>query len=414
MSRALAEQRQLAHRKGFAAIQSGDYQESIRLLEQCIADYGAHVGPRSDLTFAYYLAGDMGRFRLETEKLAADYAQVHPIIGTESRLLTEIALAKFFEELGRLDEAFSWIGRSLDTMAPGHPLDFQVRCQKLRMLASFGRESELSMLYRECLQVTEHRPEALLECFHALTIAEARLFGIESCWPRVTYYSSRPQLHAADLRLILADLLEIALERRDHPSIRKILDMFENRQCLEACDSFEAAMIKIAEGNTPNSEDFFMWSRNVAPMGQLRLLALCANNPEARRRLALLMESFDNASRRMMLRKWGSALKTSDATEIVVQTAHHSATFDNNSLNLKPGSQGWDLLMALAKLEGDCPPEKLLTVQGKDISLHNLESLRIGLLRLNKKLSALAGVEWTVRFGKQKVTIHNGVKFKIE
>ncbi|MEL4383315.1 hypothetical protein, partial [Shewanella algae] len=77
-----------------------------------------------DLAFAAYLAGDMGSFRLYVNALEAEFRDARPRLSQRSRVLTQISLAKFLEELGRVAEASDLIDAATGQLAPGDALDF--------------------------------------------------------------------------------------------------------------------------------------------------------------------------------------------------------------------------------------------------------------------------------------------------
>jgi hypothetical protein len=330
---------------------------------------------------------------------------------------THIALAKFLEELGRLQESFEHIEGALRILPAGHALDFQIRAQKLRMLASFGREGELAKYYHECLGVSETRPQIVLECFHALLIAEARVLGFNALWPRLEDFGSRAEIQAADLRLVLIDLLEISLEMGDHDASARLLTALEQRGELIKLDEFEGVIVSLARAKTISAEDLFRWTRTLTPMSRLRALALTlklrlGDEENVRRQLALHLESFDHLSRKMLTRKWGQNIEAAEQVEIVIDRTRKEILFNQRSLGLNKSAQTWDLILALAELPAECPPEKLLQALGKVDSSHNQESLRISLLRLNKKLAVLLGLGWAVKFGKQKIALHPQIRLK--
>ncbi|MGZ3652961.1 MAG: hypothetical protein ACXWSC_17400, partial [Bdellovibrionota bacterium] len=80
-----------AHKHGRELLRSGAYQDAIRAMEQTVLLHGSHVGLRSDLAFAAYLAGDMGTFRLSVNALEAEFGAARPRLSEKSRLLTQVS-----------------------------------------------------------------------------------------------------------------------------------------------------------------------------------------------------------------------------------------------------------------------------------------------------------------------------------
>jgi hypothetical protein len=403
-----------AHREGSRLLRSGEYARALEAMEASLKEHGSHVGLRADLAFTAYLAGDMGAFRLHTEGLEAEFRRAEARLGEKSRLLTLVSLAKLCEELARVADAAEYIERALSVLGPGHPQDFHVRCQRLRLLASFGREDEAAPLYRDCLGVSERNPHHLIECYHALLLTEARLLGWGAAWARLESLAKREDLRSADLRMTVMDLFEIALEKGDAAAQSTAREFFR-RHPGEAPDAFEAELLRLSEA--PASEaDFLRWTRAVSPMGQLRLLALEAARPgadgqPARARLAFLLESLDHRSRQLLQRKWRAVFAGGEEQTFEINEARREIRCNGKTISFGPRAQPWELLRAFAET-GEFAPGALLKALGKRDSESELESLRIALLRLNKKLAPLAGLDWVLRFGKLKVQRHHRARFR--
>lgn len=407
--------RRTAHLEGAELMREGDYRRAMLALEQTLTDHGSHVGLRSDLAFAAYLAGDMGSFRLFVDGLEAEFRASESLLSLKSRTLTLVALAKFSEELARVANAADYIERALSLLPPGHGDTFQVRGQKLRLLASFGREDEATLLYRDCLQVSERNPHHFIECYHALMLSEARLLGWAAAWARLEALAARKDLLASDFRLTALDLLEIALEQGDPAASAQALAFYRSHPG-DAPDPFERELLRLSESPPAASEsDFLRWTRELSPMAQLRLLALEAQRPGgasegARRRLSLQLDALDHRSRAYLQRKWRSAFSGESAITLTTDEAARAILCGEKRLQLSARAQPWELLRAL-RSGTEQSPEAMLLALGRSDSESEHESLRINLLRLNKKLAPFAGLDWVVRYGKQKIQIHPRVRF---
>ncbi|MGZ3693063.1 MAG: hypothetical protein ACXWQO_02430 [Bdellovibrionota bacterium] len=403
-----------AHKQGKLLLRDGSYSEAVSSFEQTVQLHGSHVGLRSDLAFAAYLAGDIGSFRRFVSGLEAEFALASPSLNEKSRILTLISLAKFQEELGRVAAALENIDSALSQLAPGHELELSVKAQKLRLFASFGREGEVAALYRDCLTVSENKPNQFFECFHALLLAEARLLGFSAAMARLQDLAKRSDLFPSALRLCAMDLLEIALETKNISGQCEILDLLPKLPG-DAPDPYELELLRLAEGALPVSDEIFLqWSRIASPMSHLRLLGLESrryngNTTQARARLALLLEGFDHRTRQFLQLKWRDSLQSEQILELVVNEKSLSIQCGERTLRFSPRAQPWDILKVFVNSES-MSPEALLQRLGKRESETELEGLRINLLRLNKKLAALAGVDWIFRYGKNGVQKNPKVK----
>lgn len=418
----MSQARTLAHKQGYSLLQKGSYKDARTVLEDTVALHGPHVSILSDIAFASYLMSDMGSFRLSVDRLELEFKQARSQLSPRSRVLTLVSLAKFQEELGRVADALQSMEQAADMLAPGDPLEFKVRAQKLRLLASFGREDEIAPLYSACLHASESSPQDLIECYHALLLAEARLFGLGSAWPRFLALAKNPALQAADLRLCLLDLIEISVETNDplfRPAMLEFLSASKSPDdSLSELDPFEAELFLMARLPHVQAEeqDFFRWTRTVSPLCFARLLALevlrkYGNKAAARMRLVVALESFDHKTRLFLQRKWKSALQTDKSVELLVNPAGLTIGFDGKCLTFSPRAQPWDLLRLLAA-QGERPIEEALQALGKSDSESERESLRIHALRLNKKLVGLAGVDWVIKTTKQAIQLNPLVRLQ--
>jgi|GEM_PF-2956209 len=413
----MSAQRRHLHSEGIKHLQEGRYLEAQKVLEKALTEFGSHVAVRSDLVFTAYLQGDFGAFRIFTNSLEHEFQNVCSKLSPKSRRLTHISLAKFCEELGRVHEALEHLAEAERNTSPGDSDFFLIAAQKLRLLASYGREDELAPAYRDCLQASERDPQSLIECGHALLLAEARLLGWNAACARLDWLRQRNDLQAADIRLCGFDLLEIALERRDTPARNLTLDFLGR---IEVADPYEKELLQLARGCPGKSEvELLEWSRTLPIMAQLRLLALeCrregGSQEAARARLVLLLESLDYRSRAFLTRKWQASLSAGHTTqkEMVVDESARSISCHGNFLHFGARAKPWELLRLFAQAEKVSPEDALGMLHRRDSEFER-ESLRIALLRLNKKLAPLVGLPWVLRYGKQQIEINPKCKILI-
>lgn len=396
----------------------GAYLDAQKLFSSTLEIHGSHVNVVADLCYTNYLIGDFGAFRLSVERLETEFKLARAQLSPRTRIQALVNLSKFYEELGRVSESVEHIDLAMELLGPGNPLDFRVRAQKLRMLASFGREDELSPLYRDCLHASAAKPQDLIECFHALCLAEARLFGLQAAWPRFLELTKNPDLQAADLRLALLDLLEIAIEKNDTTSRLAMLEFLSGHQNVGELDAFEGEVFLMARlpQISAQDQDFFRWTRSVSPMCHLRLLALEAlreggNNAGARARLVVQLESFDHKTRQFLMRKWKGAFQSEEAMELVVDPDNQCILNGEKVLSFGARAQPWDLLRAISGAQETGIDVVLEKLNRRDCEAER-ESLRMNALRLNKKLIALAGLDWVIKTSKQTVQIHPLVKLR--
>jgi hypothetical protein len=382
-------------------------------LRECVKEFGPHVGPLSDLVFAAYLSEDMGVFNLAVEQLEAEFEHALPKLSKEAEAFTRVALSKAFELLGRIADAFEQIDQLIAQLpkAKGDHLLIQVKCQKLRLLASFGRENEVSDLYRQCLGISESSPQQLAECFHSLMIAEARLFGLGATWPRFLHLSLTPGLHEADVRLCLIDLLEVALDHHDLAAQASILAFIESEK-ITGFDRYEQAVIRMAEdpASALSAEEIYEWKRFMPYFSLVRLLALelkrGAGNGELKKKLLFLYQSLDHRSRRL-LKNWMPPLE--EAASLELDAKAKTLRAGKASLSFAKSPQSWAILEILVKAGKISPPDMLAKLGRSDTS-QNTESLRISVLRLNRKLAAFAHADWAIRFGKEKIELNPALR----
>lgn len=405
--------RALAHQKADALLQKGEYAASIKVIEECLKEYGPHVGPLSDLVFTTYLNQDMGYFGRAVKLLEEEFQLAKTKLSPVAELRTQISLSKAFELLGRIHESFAAVDAAMALVPKGSSLGVQVLCQKLRLLASFGRESALKDYYRQCLGISESDPQQWIECFHALMIAEAKLFGLEATWPRFLALSKKAKLQAADLGLCLIDLLEIALETKDEAGKELILKFIGAKKL--KFDQYEKIVISLAKNKMVNAKDVFEWTRTIPFFGIVRLLALALSqkeNPKLRKQLLFHVSSLDHRSRRLVEDKWRPILSGGESILISLDPKSKILQLGSATLSFAKSQQSWHALEILAK-KPSMSPESFLMLLGKTPTLSSHESLRISLLRLNRKLSAFLGLEWAIKFSKDKISLNPAIQAKI-
>jgi len=399
-----AKERESQHQVGRELMARGDYAQAVTTLESALSAFGPHVGLISDLAGSAYLQGDMGKFAQFVERLEAEFTGSRALLSEKSRILTHVTCAKFFEEMGRIADAFREIDLALALIPEGDLLAFHVRCQKLRILASFGRESETAALYQACLTVTEGAPQLKIECFHALLIAEARLFGVKQAWPRLDAIAKAAELQNADLRLCAVDLLEIALETETIDVQIRLLEFIDHLR-LSKFDRYEHTLLRLARREQLSLDDIFAWTRTLAPMGVMRLYALCLklNPPEdvrdgVRRRLLFQIQSYDQHTRKLLSTKWAALLAERRLLEL--DTQRGLVRSGTAAISLATGRASLALTKALA--HGLTDTLELQTC----LELHDQENLRIQILRLNKRLSEKFGVDWLFKYRKSVIAMN--------
>lgn len=409
--------RQEFHALALRALRAGEYGEAIRVLKLCLAECGPHLGPLSDLALAAYLHEDIALFSLTVEQLAAEFRLAGHRVSLRSRVKTRVVLSKCHELEGRVAEAITELDEALGEIPAGDPLSLEARCQKLRLLASFGREKEVSVLYRQCASVSEENPQLWIECFHALLLAEARLFGFATTWARFLAISAEKELQAADLRLCLIDLLEIAVETSNEEGRAQILGYLREKEIADF-DTYEAAVVALASGEPLRPERTLLWKKKIAAGNLLKLLALALSRDagpatELRRQLLFLLQGLDHKSRSLLQAKWAALLEGEGAATAVLREEDRNLVLGERTLSFAKSPQAWALLRCLAA-DGLRDPEEILAKVSRVSSFENLETLRIGLLRLNKKVAAFLELPWVFRFAKAGVQVHPKAGFVAE
>jgi hypothetical protein len=242
-------------------------------------------------------------------------------------------------------------------------------------------------------------------------IAEARLFGLGATWPRFLHLSLTPGLHEADVRLCLIDLLEVALDHHDLAAQASILAFIESEK-ITGFDRYEQAVIRMAEdpASALSAEEIYEWKRFMPYFSLVRLLALelkrGAGNGELKKKLLFLYQSLDHRSRRL-LKNWMPPLE--EAASLELDAKAKALRAGKASLSFAKSPQSWAILEILVKAGKISPPDMLAKLGRSDTS-QNTESLRISVLRLNRKLAAFAHADWAIRFGKEKIELNPALR----
>jgi len=391
------------HSTGAASLRAGAYQSAIQVLEEGLLACGPHVGLLSELVHAYYLSGDCDRFRLSLERLESEFKAAGGKLSVRSQARTLVTLGKFFEEQGRVADAFSAMDSALATLPPGDALTTLVQAQRLRLLASFGREADVAALYQICLQISESKPDAYIEVFHALLVAECRLFGFALAWQRLLAVAGRGEdLQAADLSLCLVDILEVLLDKRDTENTQIVLSWID-QQKISPQDDYEKEILRLARGLEITEAELLRWSR-LTPMARLRLLSVAPESADLQRQRLFLVQAFDHRTRKLLEGKWPSLLARDQDLLVIIKEDTKEIFWQSQSLSLRKSPHSWAILTAFTGCQEVRPGDLLARLAKHGDSEQELESLRINVIRLNRKLSAALGVAWVLRYSKAAIT----------
>jgi len=398
--------RKKAHAAAAEALRSGAYADAIEIARDGVRRFGPHVGLLSEIVHARYHSGNVEHLRLAVSELETEFAAAENSLCPGSRARTLVTLAKYYEELARVGEAFGAIDAALDCLGGSDPYVVIAKAQRLRLLASFGREAEVALLYDYCVGVSENNPDVLIETFHALLLAECRLFGFAIAWERFLSVAAKgSQLQAADLSLCAIDLLEALLELGDAGNVKKVLDWYEANGA-SPTDAYERELLELARGHLPGPDALLRWTR-LTPLARSRLLALSARaQPELRRHFLFLAQAFDYRTRALLATKWPSLLATDEGPTLVLEGAARTARCGGKAVDLRKSPHSWTILATLVE-RGDLEASELLGPLAKrGDTIQELDSVRINVIRLNRRLATAFGVGWVLRFAKGRVTLN--------
>jgi len=410
--------REQAHRLGMKAFRAGDYPLAIESLTEALNEYGPHVALLSDLVGAYYHSGDMALFEVYLLRLEQEFERAQPFLSQRSRFLTLVALAKFSEERASLSKAMSYLTQAEEILEAADPLLLRVQMQRLRLVSWLGREEDLADSYRTCLGLSEQNPQLYIECEHALITLEARLFGMDLAFKRFVKLAERDDLQKPDLALCLFDLLEIALERRDKNSISEGLQ-YIHRHNVSPSDFYESQILLLANHQKGSLENLQWadWMKKLSPMGRLRICSLAlirwGENSTLKKHLLFQIQSQDHRTRELLSHKWKSLLRVGVDQTLSVHLGDNEIYFENRKLSFSKSPVSWDILCEAVNQEG-CSPDELLIALGKsEANEHELESLRVGIVRLNLKLSRFLGLSWVIKHKKCKISLNPAIRWAL-
>lgn len=393
-----------AHRSGLEKLKSGQFDLALQELEACLATFGSHLGVLADVAGVAYLKNDMEYFRSAVTRLETELEANFDLVSASTRVRTLITLAKYYEELGRISESYEALENATRALDVSDGLGLFLDCQKLRWLASFGRETEAAELFQRCLGASEAAPQLLIECFHAVMIAEARLFGVELAAVRFERLLERSDLQAADASLCAVDLVEVAVETCDKAGLDRVLELLSRFQ-ISAQNPYEQWILRVAlqQENELTLADLFSCTRDLTPMGLFRLTALalkCTAQNQTRsnllkKHLLFQLQACDHRSRRILTKRWDGLLASQGRMRVAVDGAAVSIEYSGSRLSFKQSVQSWSLLCEA--IRGDVR---------SNASLNETESVRIAVLRLNRKLASFLGTDWVVRSRKGVVELN--------
>ncbi len=210
--------RKEAHLSAQVLLHQNRHEEAIQILELALATYGSHVGLLADLGSCYFSLQKILKWRSCFEMLNREFEVVKPKLSMDSRYRTEIILAKFEEEDGRLAAAIERVSRVWEEIrnectSDSHQLTELILTHLVRIKSTIGDQTHLPSLYTQLLQIAANhlRPYHHVELQHALLTCEYAMMDAATARERYHRVVEAGQLIPQDHEWLTFDVLQLEL-----------------------------------------------------------------------------------------------------------------------------------------------------------------------------------------------------------
>lgn len=356
--RSTVEHRLLGHLRGKIQFQKGCYESALHIFTLTTEKYGNHVGLCSDMACCHYLLGNTKSWQKSVHSINREL-DLNAQIAISSQIRTRLMLAKFFEELGNLHQAYrvySKLIEQLQSHPQVHEFTSQIYCQAGRFQSVYGISKNLEMVYRRLLVLLDHEedPSVQIEISHALMLAEGVLMGAHHGQARMEQVFDEFDLHHSDHKLFYFDWLERALHQSQ--PLNSTIQSYQPK--LKVSDLYQHFISTLAF-DLPQFPDFTHYIRHTDQLpfaAALRLHALVikksvysdAITQEIIKKAKLMIHSLDRHSIAYWQHYFGNDVLTESniaadqgQTQVnqLLLTQSGLATFNHLSLNLNSKPQ---------------------------------------------------------------------------
>lgn len=204
-----AQLRKARHVRAREMMVQGQLEEALGFFEGTINELGPHVGLLSDYAACFY---ELGRFEEcwdAVDRLRNEFIKVIQLLSEDSKKRTLLSLGKFHEEMAEPVAALAYYDEALLLCSSLEEKKW-IYANQLRLLAFYGRASDLQKKYRAVTELFDVEDNLKIEILHGLMWADWGLFGYEQAQQRWKSLQ-KLDLNNMDVRLMARDFLEISI-----------------------------------------------------------------------------------------------------------------------------------------------------------------------------------------------------------
>lgn len=414
----LSHQRIMLHLRSQAQVYLGDLEGAKSQLLRAEKFFGENIAILRDLACIYHQTGETHQWRNSVEALARRLSDVEAQLTIATWAQTHVTLGKFYEELGRIDQAIRHYELVLERcqQSPHKDLATLALIQRLRVEALFENGPRLGEYYHHLLALPsgEFTFDLWVEREHSLMLAEIELVGPLHAWARALRLLQDARLCAADRRLVIADFLAEATLRQV-PLPNQASDYVQE---LAEGDAFEREMQDFLKLSTPSQETLLRVSDLASELpwaSYLRIMTLyhqINEAPEIRievdRKLRLLLSGLPPEARYFWLSRLRSQI-TTETPELSYNRAGRSLIFQGRHIDLskkRAFCSVLEILLNEPRVEVDQMIRKLWD---SSFSPEHLHRLRMTVHRLNQYLFELCAIPRVIEMTAEHVSLRGSV-----
>lgn len=391
------------HNKAQAAMNAGNYFESIEILHAAQNKYGPHVGLISDLVACLYLTGRHYDSYQIFQNLIKEFNFCKNSLSNTTQINTLILMSKMHEEFGEIQESIYTLEQAKNLSLLKAEYQERIFSNLLRVYSSYGYVKNLGPLYLTCINNHNLNPNINFEMQHSLILSELNLFGIETAKCRVEKTLASPQTLAWQKRLLIFDLVDFSITNNTQFLWTNELALYKESNDLT---DYEATIL----GHIYKTQ--FFGTHEESLMMQLRSLKtqLCSKSNaeciEINKKINFLIENLKHENKKI-INKWLKIQHLPVQNQNSIQYINGNFTFNNQILEFKYKGLFAYLFDHLKKQRAISLEKICLEFYQEDFDLYKYDRIRLAVKRINEKLKITTGINNILKVKKNSVEIEN-------
>lgn len=393
------------HELAMEYMQQQNYIKAVEVLQSARLNYGNHVGILSDIISCLFLLGRFYDCHYLFKNLIIEFNFAQEQLSNFSKINTYIFISKMHEEFGEIHLSLSAIKEAIDLVNFLPRYQERVFANYLRISTEYFETKNLKNIYLTCQKIENHKNNILSEIQHSITLAELKLFGIETTRSRIENVIKNQNYSNEDKIFLLVDVTEFCLiNKLSNPYFLVLNEFYSKENSLTYSNLFEQTLFKIINNENFDSV-YYEQIKQVSPLEQLRIYRVLILSSkidlqykhELQKKLNFMIDDLDKADQLLIKNNW---LKIDPILENkCILNISESKLTKNKLLNFLIKN---NITASKISLEFLC-----INYFNEELSLSHYDRIRISIQRLNENLKKIFGVEKVFHVTKNYIEVAN-------